>query len=171
MQMFTIYCLLTMSEDWTKQNWTKIIFFGDFVQFDNQNLFQYLVWQNLMNGWAIVITASMGSLDLVHFVSEVSLKVFLECQWDVADELFHGEDLIVPNLSLVIHVQDLKRADLSTKNEQKTQTSCSFRIFFPLIYVTNVDYKIKQGPYKRSTSSGYLSLGVFFQRCQLYSMQ
>ena len=132
---------------------------------------KYLVWQNLMNGWAIVITASMRSLDLIHFVSEVSLEVFLECQWDVADELFHGEDLIVPNLSLVIHIQDLKRADLSTKNEQKTQTSCSFRIFFPLIYVTNVDYKIKQGLYKRSTSSGYLSLGVFFQRCQLYSMQ
>lgn len=70
-----------------------------------------------MNGWAIVITASMRSLDLIHFVSEVSLEVFLECQWDVADELFHGEDLIVPDLSLVIHVQDLKSADLSTKNE------------------------------------------------------
>lgn len=60
-----------------------------------------------MNGRVVVITASMWPLDLIHFVTDVGLEVFLEREWDVAYELFHGEDLVVPHLSLVIHIQDL----------------------------------------------------------------
>lgn len=60
-----------------------------------------------MNRRVVVVAASMRPLNLVHFVTDVGLKVFLERERDVAYELLHGEDLVVPHLSLIIHVQDL----------------------------------------------------------------
>lgn len=67
----------------------------------------YLIRRNFMNRRVVVVAASMRPLNLVHFVTDVGLKVFLERERDVAYELLHGEDLVVPHLSLVIHVQDL----------------------------------------------------------------
>lgn len=60
-----------------------------------------------MNRRVVVVAASMRPLNLVHFVTDVGLEVFLERKRDVADELLHSEDLVVSHLSLVIHVQDL----------------------------------------------------------------
>lgn len=60
-----------------------------------------------MNGRVVVITASVRPLNLIYFVTDVGLEVFLERERDMAYELLHGEDLVVPHLSLVIHVQDL----------------------------------------------------------------
>lgn len=67
----------------------------------------YLIWRNFMNGWVAVVAASVRSLDLLHFVTDVCFEVFLERERDVTYELLHGEDLVIPHLPLIVHVQDL----------------------------------------------------------------
>lgn len=57
-----------------------------------------------MNGRVVVIIASVRFFNFVYFVIDVGFEVFFEREWDMAYELFYGEDLVVFYFFLVIYV-------------------------------------------------------------------
>ena len=59
------------------------------------------------------ITACVRTFDFLHFMYEVSLEVFLECQDNVPSQLPHGEYRVVLQvITVLLHIHYSQRTDL-----------------------------------------------------------